>query len=76
MYLKLKIKNPSIEYYLKIIPNLNIDKIKDCREFHIIFFIESLNFIFVTKLVSLTTFSLSKFYIRKNIKWQIFLYSF
>lgn len=39
MYLKLKIKNPSIEYYLKIIPNLNIDKIKDCREFHIISFL-------------------------------------
>lgn len=38
MYLKLKIKNPS-EYYLKIVPNLNIDKIKNYHEFHIIIFL-------------------------------------
>lgn len=49
MYLKLKIKNPSIKYYLKIIPNLNIDKIKDCREFHIIFFYWKPEFYFCNK---------------------------
>lgn len=66
-YLKLKIKNP-FEYYLKIVPNLNINKIKDCHEFHIIFFLlKAYLFFFLSiNFISVKTLNCKLFYIHFN----------